>query len=43
VRSQNHEVGRVSAHGVMRGADLGGSSKYSTGNFEDWSGKRFHV
>ncbi len=24
-------------------ADLGGSSKYSNENFEDWSGERFHV
>ena len=24
-------------------ADLGGSSKYSNANFEDWSGERFHV
>ena len=24
-------------------ADLGGSSKYSNGNFEDWSGARFYM
>ena len=24
-------------------ADLGGSRKYSNGNFEDWSGEAFHV
>ena len=25
------------------GADLGGSSEYSSGNFEDWWGDGFHV
>ena len=25
------------------GADLGGSMKYSNGNFQDGSGERFHV
>ena len=39
---------RCAAEGVSPGetgtsADLGGSSKYSNENFEDWSGERFHV
>ena len=29
--------------GTGPSADLGGSSKYSNGNFEDRSGERFHV
>ena len=40
--------GRCAARGVSQSetafsADLGGSSKYSSENFEDWSGERFHV
>ena len=29
--------------GTISSADLGGSSKYSNGNFEGRSGERFHV
>ena len=28
---------------IASSADLGGSSKYSNENFEDWSGEGFHV
>ena len=33
----------VSLGEAASGADLGGSSKYSNENFEDQSGKGFHV
>lgn len=33
----------VSPNETAASADLGGSSKYSNENFEDWSGERFHV
>ena len=37
------EATSVSSGGAATGADLGGSSKYSNENFEDWSGEGFHV
>ena len=37
------EVLDVSPGETAFSADLGGSSKYSNENFEDWSGERFHV
>jgi len=33
----------VSLHGPSSRADLGGSSKYSNENFEDWSGGGFRA
>jgi len=33
----------VSPDGAAASADLGGSSKYSDENSEDWSGEGFHV
>ena len=33
----------VSLRETATSADLGGSSKYSNENFEDWSGERFHM
>ena len=33
----------VNLAGAARGADLGGSSKYSSGNFEDWGGAGLHA
>ena len=37
------EVSDVSLDETASSADLGGSSKYSNENFEDWSGEGFHV
>jgi len=36
------KVFEVTQHETASSADLGGSSKYSNENFEDWSGERFH-
>ena len=39
-----HDAASSASSGQMApGADLGGSMKYSNGNFEDGSGERFHV
>ena len=37
------EAQEVIPSGEAFSADLGGSSKYSSENLEDWSGERFHV
>jgi len=37
------EALEVISGGVDPSADPGGSSVYSNGNFEDWSGERFPV
>ena len=38
-----HAASGASLGGTNAGADLGGSSKYSSGNFEDWGGAGLHA
>ena len=42
-RGDREEAFGVSLRWTVSSADLGGSSKYSNENFEDWSGEGFHV
>jgi len=42
-REDNDKVVKVTFYEIVFSADLGGSSKYSSGNLEGRSGERFHV